>query len=81
LVTPYPPGYPLLLPGQVVTAEIFQQLLRYRGREVHGLHDDLGLRVFSQNYFRKASGAKHAQTTTHSATQFASVLLPHAVEA
>jgi arginine decarboxylase len=81
LVTPYPPGYPLLLPGQVVTAEIFQQLLRYRGREVHGLHGELGLRVFSLNYFRKSSEAKLAQMTILSATQPEGEFLPHAVEA
>jgi arginine decarboxylase len=81
LVTPYPPGYPLLLPGQLVTPEIFRQLLQYRGREVHGLNDDLGLRVFSQDYLRKFSDARHARATLHRSAPPESAFLIQAVEA
>lgn len=35
-VTPYPPGYPLLVPGQLVTEEYATVLLRLRDREIHG---------------------------------------------
>ncbi|HNX98996.1 MAG TPA: ornithine decarboxylase, partial [Candidatus Aminicenantes bacterium] len=43
MVTPYPPGIPLLVPGQEITDPIVEALLTYRdyGVEIHGLHDSL----------------------------------------
>ncbi len=40
-VTPYPPGIPLLVPGQLITAEIVEALHRYRDYqiEIHGLQE------------------------------------------
>ncbi len=40
-VTPYPPGIPLLVPGQLITAEIIEGLHRYRDFqvEIHGLQE------------------------------------------
>jgi len=46
-VTPYPPGFPVLIPGQVVTESILEYLLALDTTEIHGLHPTLGLRVFS----------------------------------
>src|SRR6056297_2232656 len=39
MVTPYPPGIPLLVPGQIITKEIVNTLQMYRnyGVEIHGL--------------------------------------------
>ncbi|MGC4119402.1 MAG: aminotransferase class I/II-fold pyridoxal phosphate-dependent enzyme [Myxococcales bacterium] len=41
MITPYPPGIPLLVPGQIITAPIVNALMTYRdyGVEIHGLHD------------------------------------------
>lgn len=36
-VVPYPPGYPILIPGQLVTHEIAHWLRAQSGREIHGL--------------------------------------------
>ena len=43
MVTPYPPGIPLLVPGQIVTGEIINTLQMYRnyGIEIHGLENGL----------------------------------------
>jgi arginine decarboxylase len=43
MVTPYPPGIPLLVPGQLITGEIINALNMYRdyGVEIHGLHNGL----------------------------------------
>ena len=43
MVVPYPPGIPLLVPGQIITEEIINALMMYRdfGVEIHGLHDGL----------------------------------------
>lgn len=46
-VIPYPPGFPVLVPGQVVSEEIIQFLLVLDVSEIHGYREDLGLRVFS----------------------------------
>ncbi|MFA8449531.1 MAG: aminotransferase class I/II-fold pyridoxal phosphate-dependent enzyme [Bacteroidales bacterium] len=41
MVTPYPPGIPLLVPGQIVSKGIIDTLLTYRdyGVEIHGMHE------------------------------------------
>ncbi len=43
MVTPYPPGIPLLVPGQIVTREIIKTLSIYRnyGIEIHGLYSGM----------------------------------------
>lgn len=46
-VTPYPPGFPVLVPGQIVSRGILDYLLALDAEEVHGLHPTLGMRVFT----------------------------------
>ncbi|MGS2724114.1 aminotransferase class I/II-fold pyridoxal phosphate-dependent enzyme [Porticoccus sp. GXU_MW_L64] len=48
-VTPYPPGFPILVPGQVVSSEIIDFLLALDVTEIHGYRPELGLKVFSQD--------------------------------
>lgn len=45
-VTPYPPGFPVLVPGQVVTREIVEYLRALDVKEIHGYEPEFGLRVF-----------------------------------
>jgi arginine decarboxylase len=45
-VIPYPPGFPVLVPGQVVSKEIINFLTVLDVSEIHGYRADLGLRVF-----------------------------------
>ena len=47
-VIPYPPGFPMLVPGQVVTAEIVHFLRKLDVKEIHGYRPELGLRVFKR---------------------------------
>jgi len=47
-VTPYPPGFPVLVPGQVVTPEILRHLLALDVKEIHGYDPGQGLRVFRE---------------------------------
>lgn len=47
IVTPYPPGYPVLLPGQVISADILRYLALVKDQEVHGYDEILGLQVFT----------------------------------
>jgi arginine decarboxylase len=45
-VTPYPPGYPVLVPGQVVSQEILSFMRSLGTPEIHGYRADLGYRVY-----------------------------------
>ena len=47
-IIPYPPGFPILVPGQVVSAEILSFMRALDVSEIHGYRPDLGLRVFTQ---------------------------------
>ena len=47
-VIPYPPGFPVLVPGQVMTKEILEFLQELDVKEIHGYRPDLGLRVFTE---------------------------------
>jgi arginine decarboxylase len=49
-VTPYPPGFPVLMPGQVISADIFHTFQTLKIREVHGFHPELGFRVLHPAY-------------------------------
>jgi arginine decarboxylase len=47
-IIPYPPGFPILVPGQVVSQEILAFMRALDVSEIHGYRPDLGLRVFTQ---------------------------------
>ena len=51
-VIPYPPGFPMLVPGQVVTAEIVHFLRKLDVKEIHGYRPELGLRIFKRAVLR-----------------------------
>jgi len=46
-VIPYPPGFPVLMPGQVINKEIIEFLIAIDVKEIHGYRPELGLRVFT----------------------------------
>ncbi|MCA1751436.1 MAG: ornithine decarboxylase, partial [Cryomorphaceae bacterium] len=48
-IIPYPPGFPVLVPGQVVSEEIIRFLTALDVSEIHGYRADLGLRIFTEN--------------------------------
>lgn len=52
-VIPYPPGFPVLVPGQVVSKEIIRFMLALDVSEIHGYRADLGLRVFSETVLNR----------------------------
>ncbi|WP_163558721.1 beta-eliminating lyase-related protein [Halomonas sp. NO4] len=47
-VIPYPPGFPVLVPGQVVSADILYFLQALDVTEIHGYRPELGLLVFTE---------------------------------
>ncbi len=52
-VIPYPPGFPVLVPGQVMTKEILDFLLALDVKEIHGFRPELGLRVFKEEALKE----------------------------
>jgi arginine decarboxylase len=45
-IIPYPPGFPILVPGQIISKEILAFLKALDVKEIHGYRPDIGLRVF-----------------------------------
>ncbi|MEZ0365714.1 aminotransferase class I/II-fold pyridoxal phosphate-dependent enzyme [Mycobacterium sp. pUA109] len=62
-VVPYPPGFPVLVPGQVISKGILYFLAELDVKEIHGYNPDLGLSVFTD-----AALARYARTIDSAAT-------------
>ncbi len=56
-VIPYPPGFPVLVPGQVVSNEIINFMLALDVSEIHGYRADLGLRIFRESVLNRQKTA------------------------
>ncbi len=52
-IIPYPPGFPILVPGQVISAEILEFMRALDVSEIHGYRPELGLCVFSEEALDK----------------------------
>lgn len=52
-VIPYPPGFPVLVPGQIVSKEIIRFMLALDVSEIHGYRADLGLRIFRDSVLNR----------------------------
>ena len=59
-IIPYPPGFPILVPGQVVSSEILDFMRALDVNEIHGYRADLGLRVFTDEALTKLGRARLA---------------------
>jgi arginine decarboxylase len=46
-VIPYPPGFPILVPGQVFSEEIVRFMIALDVKEIHGYRAELGLKIFT----------------------------------
>jgi len=53
-ITPYPPGFPILVPGQVLSPEIIAYLLALDVKEIHGYDPVKGLRVFTEHAIERS---------------------------
>ncbi|MDR6538274.1 ornithine decarboxylase [Variovorax soli] len=60
-VIPYPPGFPILVPGQVISAEILQFMAALDVREIHGFRPELGFRIFNDAALSRAAQATAAR--------------------
>ena len=60
-IIPYPPGFPILVPGQVVSAEILAFMRALDVKEIHGYRPELGLRVFTEAALAARGGSAKKQ--------------------
>lgn len=63
-IIPYPPGFPILVPGQVISQEILSFMLALDVSEIHGYRADLGLRVFTPASLAALPQAKKRKNAT-----------------
>jgi arginine decarboxylase len=59
-VVPYPPGFPVLVPGQVVSKEILYFLAQLDVKEIHGYNPELGLSVFTAEALTRMEAQRSA---------------------
>ena len=52
-VTPYPPGFPVLVPGQVISEQILAFIRALDVKEIHGYEPDIGLQLFTEEALQK----------------------------
>jgi len=52
-ITPYPPGFPIIVPGQIISYDTLLYLQNIQIKEIHGYNPDQGLKVFTKNYLAR----------------------------
>lgn len=52
-IIPYPPGFPILVPGQVISQETVTFMRALDVKEIYGYRTELGLRVFTEEALTK----------------------------
>ena len=63
-VTPYPPGFPILVPGQIVNEEILEYLKAIDVKEIHGFSAEHGLRIFKAETLEKLASPSSSDQTS-----------------
>ncbi len=59
-VIPYPPGFPIMVPGQVITQETIDFMRKLDVKEIHGYDASEGLKLIKPDALAKRAGAKTA---------------------
>jgi arginine decarboxylase len=61
-VTPYPPGFPVLVPGQVFSREILSFIRDLDTPEIHGYQPEFGYRVYTEKAIEMCRAADGSPT-------------------
>ena len=64
-VIPYPPGFPIMVPGQVIDSETIDFMRKLDVKEIHGYTAALGLKLLNPAFLKSAK--PHADEATHAA--------------
>jgi arginine decarboxylase len=59
-VIPYPPGFPIMVPGQVLTAETIGFMRKLDVKEIHGYEAARGLKLLKPDVLKARSSKKKA---------------------
>ena len=54
-VIPYPPGFPIMVPGQVITQETIDFMRKLDVKEIHGYDASEGLKLVRPTRWRRSS--------------------------
>jgi arginine decarboxylase len=60
-VIPYPPGFPIMVPGQVITADTITFMRKLDVKEIHGYHAAHGLKLLKPSVLTKAKSRTKMQ--------------------
>jgi arginine decarboxylase len=72
-VIPYPPGFPIMVPGQVINAQTIEFMRKLDVKEIHGFSAALGLKLLNPSFLQSVnllakepitSTAKHGKPKT-----------------
>ncbi len=66
-VTPYPPGFPVLVPGQVFSREILQFMRDLDTKEIHGYEPNFGYRVYTEKAIEMVGASVGLPSSGHQA--------------
>jgi arginine decarboxylase len=55
-VIPYPPGFPIMVPGQVISAETITFMRKLDVKEIHGFNPSLGLELLKPEALAQLKG-------------------------
>jgi arginine decarboxylase len=54
-VIPYPPGFPIMVPGQVINAATIEFMRKLDVKEIHGFDATLGLKLLNPAFLQPAT--------------------------
>ena len=60
-VIPYPPGFPILVPGQVISRDILAFMEALDVKEIHGFRPELGFRVYTRAALQESVAVRAAE--------------------
>lgn len=63
-VIPYPPGFPIMVPGQVVNAETIQFMRKLDVKEIHGYTAALGLKLLNPAFLQSTKPPTNSAVPT-----------------
>ena len=69
-VIPYPPGFPIMVPGQVITQETIDFMRKLDVKEIHGYDAAEGLKLVRADALAKRAGAGRSAPRERLATKF-----------
>jgi arginine decarboxylase len=56
-VIPYPPGFPIMVPGQVITKEIITYMRKLDVKEIHGYVAAQGIKLIKNSTLAKSKAS------------------------